>query len=258
VTSNATILGDANDDTFYDAIPIEPNQLYQGEILADIPLLRMPKPSRWQLLRSRSGRRLDDALEHGNIGGQVRVLDSNQSKEEWQSDRQGDFAMAVLDKTPVLVLNQTCDVQNNDFLQVAPIFSVVAEQRDVEKLKRGELFSAFWLAKHVPEIPEDSYADLELIQAIHKSYVKRIRPDQHFRLAAARTRDLQRTITRYFGRPNSFDSRHDSVPITGTYLCVRCFYMDGIVTAVALDAKSQFPACKACNATSSAWVIKGS
>jgi hypothetical protein len=255
VTSSANIPGNINPDDFYYAAPLEPHLLYQGEILADIPTLAMPKPSLWLLLRTRSGRRVDEALEQGNIGGLVRVLDSNQSKEEWQADNRGDFAMALLDKNPVLVLNQTCDVQSNHFIQVAPIFSAVAEKRDVEKLMKGEVYSAFWLKKRPPEIPDESYADLEIIQAVHKSYIKRIRPDQHFRLNSERTRELQRTLTRYFGRPNSFDSRSDSVPRAGTYLCVSCFYMDARVTSVSIEEGEKFSACKTCGGT--AWVLKG-
>jgi hypothetical protein len=254
VTSSANIRGEGPSD-FYDASPLEPHLLYQGEILVNVPFLDMPKPGNWQLLRTRSGRRVNDALERGNLGGLVRVLDSNQSKEEWQADNEGDFAMAILQKRPVLVLNATCDVQNNAFLQIAPIFPVGLDSTYLEGLKDGRIFSAFWLKIHPPEIPEESYADLELIQAVHKSYIKRIRPEQHFRLNSERTRALQRAITRYFGRPNSFDSRSDTVPRTGTYLCVPCFYMDGHVMSVPLEEGSSFPLCTACSGTQ--WVLKG-
>jgi hypothetical protein len=244
-----------NSDDFYDTAPLEPYLLYQGEILTDVPIFTMPKPSRCLLLRTRSGKRVDEALEHGNLGGLVKVLDSNQSKEEWQADNRGDYAMALLEKNPVLVLNQTCDVQSNHFLQIAPIFSAEAEKKDVERLIKGEFYSAFWLKKHSPEIPDESYADLELMQSIHKSYIRRMRAKQHFRLNSARTRELQRTLTRYFGRPNSFDSRSDSVPRSGTYLCISCFYMDGHVTAVSFEEGTSFSTCETCGGT--AWVLKG-
>jgi hypothetical protein len=195
--------------------------------------------------------RRDNALEHGNIGGQVRVLDSNQSKEQWQTNNQGDFAIAMLDKSPALVLSQTCDIQNNDFLQIAPVFSAEAEERDLEKLRIGEIFSTFWLKKHPPELLDESYADLELIRAVHKSYIKMILPTQHFRLRSDRTRELLRTVTRYFSRPYSFDSRSDLAPRTGTYMCVRCFYMEARLTAVHLGEGSQFPVCDSCNGASS-------
>ena len=138
----------------YDSSPLEPNQLYQGEILVDVPILAMPRPSRWQLLRTRSGRRVEEALQHGNLGGLVYVLDSNQSAEQWQSNNLGDYAMGILDKRSVLVLNQNCDVQHNQFLQVAPIYSAGAENRDLEGLRNGEIFSAFWVPRNPPEIPD--------------------------------------------------------------------------------------------------------
>lgn len=255
MNSSANTPGDGTPEEFYDSNPLEPNQLYQGEILADLPILSMPKPSRWQLLRTKSGRRVEEVLQHGNLGGLVCVLDSNQSTEQWRADNLGDYAMGILDKRPVLVLNQNCDVQHNHFLQVAPIFSADTGSPNIEKLRAGEIFSTFWMAKKTPEIPEESYADLELIQAVHKSYIKRIRPDQHFRLGPGRIRLLQRTITRYFGRPNSFDSRADLAPRTGIYMCVACFYMDARVTAVSLVEGSNFTACNTCGGTG--WVSKG-
>ncbi len=110
MSSSANTPGEADLEDFYDSSPLEQNQLYQGEILANVPILTTPKPtSGWTLLRTRSGRRVDEALEHGNLGGLVNVLNSNQSREQWYADGRGDFAMALLDKRPVLVLSQTCD-----------------------------------------------------------------------------------------------------------------------------------------------------
>lgn len=254
MNSSINTPGDAPGE-FYDSDPLEPNQIYQGEILSDLPILSMPKPSRWQLLRTKSGMRIDDALQQGNLGGLVKVVDSNQSTAIWQADKTGDYAMGILDKRPVLVLNQTCDVQHNHFLQVAPIYPVDSVKTDIDKLKNGDIFSAFWIAKKMPTIPDESYADFELIQAVHKSYIKRILPDQHLRLNSMRVQLLQRAITRYFGRPNSFDSRSDFVPRTGKYLCVQCFYMDARVTSMSLSEGSNFSVCQACGGTG--WVLKG-
>lgn len=212
-------------------------------------------PTRWLLLRTKSGTRLDDALKHGNVGGLAKVLDSNQTTLEWKNSGEGDFAMARLSKLPVLVLSQTCDIQNKTFIQVAPIFPVDADPQYIEKLKSDEVISAFWLQAHSPELPKDSYADWELIQAVHHTYIKRIRQNQHFRLSAARTRLLQRSITKYFGRPNSFDAESDTVPRSGSYLCVTCFYLDARVTQVNHNLGEKFRNCGICNGRG--WVMKG-
>ena len=256
MSSNGTTPGSTASppDDFYDAAALEPHLLYQGEILTDVPILSMPQPSRWLLLRTWSSKRLDEALNYGAVGNKVKALDSNQTKIEWNADKSGDFAIAILDKRPVLVLSQTCDLQNNDSFQVAPIFPVNGS-RDLVKLKDGDIYSAFWIKKRTPEITEESYADFEYMQAVHRSYVKRIDPANHFRLNPSRVRLLQRAITRYFGRPNSFDSRSDKVPRTGIYLCVSCFYLDGRVTAVPLTENEHFHDCKTCGGT--AWVLKG-
>ena len=259
--ASATTPGEAPPDDFYDATPLEPQLLYQGEILVDVPFLNIPKSSRWLLLRTASGRRVHEALEHGAKPGTVRVLDSNMSNEQWYADGLGDYAMALLDKRPVLVLSQTCDIQSKDFIQVAPIFpasaeGVEAEAGDLDNLKSGAIINAFWLKPHLPEIQADSFSDLTLIQAVHKSYVKRIRPNQHFRLKPDLTRLLQKFITRYFGRPNSFDSRSDKAPRAGTYLCASCFYMHGRITGVAMEEASAFPDCPTCGPAH--WVLQGS
>jgi len=254
VSSSANTPGEASPEDFYDPAPLEGNLLYQGEILSNVPIFSMPKPNPWQLLRTRSGKRVHDALEHGSLGGLVKVVDANLSTEQWYADGLGDYAMAVLDNRPALMLSQTCDVQNKDFLQVAPIFPA-GNGGYIERLEKGDLLSAFWIKRHHPEISEESYADLELIQAVHKSYLKRINREQHFRLSPQRVRLLQSAITRYFGRPNSFDSRSDIVPRTGTYLCVACFYMDAKISAVPLEESKSFPDCKTCSGTQ--WVLKG-
>jgi hypothetical protein len=255
VNSSASIPGNSASDDFYDSTPLEPNLIYQGEILADVPIVSMPKPNPWQLLRTRSGRRVHDALQHGALGNLVFVVDSNQSTEQWYEDGLGDYVMAVLDRSPVVVLSQTCDVQNKDFVQIAPVFAAKPDDEYVERLKNRDILSAVWIKKHPPEIPTESYADLELIQAIHKTYLKRIREGQHFRLNPERIRTLQGAITRYFGRPNSFDSRSDSVPTDGIYLCVACFYLDARVMQATLKKDARFPECSACHGGS--WVLKG-
>src|SRR4029077_388696 len=80
-------------------------------------------------------------------------------------------------------------------------------------------------------------------------YTRGIARSQHLRMSAARTRLLQRSITRYFGRPNSFDSHSDKAPIAGTYLCVQCFYMDGVADSVDLEEGAAFPICVSCAGT---------
>lgn len=111
MTSSGNTPGETTSNDFYDAAPLEPHLLYQGEILVDVPVLNMPKETRWLLLRTRSGKMVDEALQGGSLGGTVKVLDSNQSKEQWYNNTDGDFVMARLSKRAALVLSQTCDVQ---------------------------------------------------------------------------------------------------------------------------------------------------
>jgi hypothetical protein len=244
---------DTDQQNFYDAAPLEPHLLYQGEILVDVPLLVQPKESRWQLLRTRSGKRFEEALAKGGLGGKVEVLDSNKSQVEWYAYPEGDFAAARLSKRPVLVLSQTCDVQNKEYIQVAPIYPVPPD--DLERVKSGELYSVFYLPAQVSHITHNGFADLEQIQSVHRSYIRRPFPEIHFRLKDAKVRELQQRITRYFGRPNSFDVETDTCPRTGTYLCVACFYLDGAVTPMERTEGQRFEYCPECN--SGRWILRG-
>ena len=258
MSSNAITPGDAQPENHYDLSPVEANQLYQGEVLVDVPILNMPKPeSCWSLLRTRTGRRIHEALKEGGIGGLVQVLDSNKSKEQWYADGLGDYVMAILDKRPALVLSQTCDISqaSKTRILVAPIREHARAGAALDLLKAGKIGAAFWLEPHPPQLQNDSYADLEQIQTVHKSYIKRITDDRHFRLKAARTRALQRHLTKYFGRPNSYDSREDKAPVKGTYMCTSCFYFDGHVSRQDCDEQGTLFTCGRCQGTS--WILKG-
>jgi hypothetical protein len=239
---------------FYDAAPLEPHLLYQGEVLVDVPILTAPKPGRWQLLRTGKNEPLDEVLKRvGNLGSHVKVLDSNLSGEQWYGATDGDYVAMRLSKRPVLVLSQTCDIQTKDFIQVAPIYPLPPE--DLDRVKRGDLYSVFYMKDHPPDVVHEGFADIEKMQAIHNYYVKRPFPKIHFRLSPAKVHDLQRFITRYFGRPNSFDVETDTCPRTGTYLCVGCFYIKGQVTTLQRNEGQRFENCPTC--LSGQWVLRG-
>lgn len=236
--------------SFWDAAPLEPHLLYQGEVLVDMPFLSMPKETRWLWVETRSGKPIDVALKGGGLGGTVYVHDSNRTAIKWDESPEGVFAIGRLSKRPMLILSQTCDIQNHDFIQVAPIRPVPREEGDeefFERVMRGDIISIFPLEAHPPELPSVSYAEFELIQAVHKSYLRRPDPKKHFRLGPDQILNLQRAITRYFGRPNSFDAGSDKVPRAGTYMCVRCFQWDGVVTAVVRYEGDDFGLCPRCN-----------
>ena len=215
----------------------------------------MPMPSRWLVLRTVSGKRIDEALNYGAAAkeNRVRVLDSNQTSLEWQESKAGDFVMAVLNKCPTLVLSQNCDIANRDFIQVAPVVSVdPADGALVERLKNHAVIDSFYLEPHPPQWESDAYADFELIQSVHKSFVKGISADNHFRLTDGKVLLLQQYLTRFFGRPNSFDVNADIVPREGIYMCAQCFYRDGVATSITFRKDGYFVVCQLCGGTK--WV----
>jgi len=217
----------------------------------------MPNPSRWLLLRTRSGRRVDEALNYGAgaAQNQVRVLDSNQFPIEWNDSQFGDFVMGILDKSPALVLSQNCDIATKDYVQIAPIIQVDPEDiGKVGRLKSHAILDSFYLAPHPPQWEGDAYADFELMQSVHKSYLKSIPSGSHFRISAPNVLVLQGYITRYFGRPNAYDANADKVPRDGTYMCIACFYHRGIITSVSACKDDTLSCCEKCGGTG--WVPK--
>src|SRR5258708_32525550 len=112
----------------------------------------MDKMSRWLLVRTGSGRPVLEALQNGQTPGTVKVLDSNRSQILWNEAGEGDFALGRLLKIPVLVLSQNCDIQQKDSIQVAPIFKAPDDGSYLGKLSRGEIFSAFHVPPHPPDI----------------------------------------------------------------------------------------------------------
>jgi hypothetical protein len=247
VTLTATTNGEAETPSFYEAAPLEPLLLYQGEILIDVPLLLMPKPTRWLLLRTRENLHLD-TLNKGINPSSVKVLDSNQTAVAWaDGSYDSDYAMARLSRNPVIVVSQTCDISNKDYIAVAPVHPAhLSPPETIEKAKQGEIFDAFYLPAHVLPHLGESFADFSQIQSVHKSYIKRIAPEQHFRLTEANILLLQQRITRYFGRPNSFDARVDRAPGDGVYQCIACFYVDGVVSSCTVQKGDDLPHCETC------------
>jgi hypothetical protein len=247
VSSTETSPGEPKQDGFWDAAPLEPHLLYQGEVLVDMPFFSMAKETRWLWVESWSRRPIDIALKQGGIGSKVFVHDSNDTAIEWEKSPDGIFAIGRVSKRPMLVLSQTCDIQNHAFIQAAPIFPLPQDDPAfAEKVMRDEIISAFYLERHPPEFAEESYADFELIQAVHKSYIKRPDPKKHFRLGPDKILKLQQAITRFFGRPNSFDADVDKAPRTGGYLCVRCFHWNGTATQVDIEEGHDLGICPKC------------
>ena len=217
----------------------------------------MPQPSRWLVLRTNSGKRIDEALNYGKAAAEnrVRVLDSNLSGLEWQDSKLGDFVVGVLDKRPALVLSQNCDIANRDFIQVAPIISIESSTGEhMDLLKTHSILDSFYLKPHPPEWVTEAYVDLERIQSVHRTYIKNIPSENHFRLSDTNILLLQRQLTRFFGRPNSYDANSDLAPRDGRYLCTLCFYKRGIATSASLTEKSRFPVCDICGGVG--WVAQ--
>ncbi len=247
--SNTTTPGNSDpQDDFYDAAPPEPLLLYQGEILIDVPIMIMPKPPGWRLLRAYGEEPLEQVFEQGKNPKSVKVVDAHRFEVEWNAALDGDYVLGRLSKAPAVVLSQTCDVQDKDFIQIAPIFPAIATNPEyLNRLKTGSIFSSFYLKPRQPTFGVDSFADLERMQAVHKSYIKKLDADHHFRLKDEKVRALQRAVTRYFGRPNSYTVGDDKVPETRGYLCVNCFYANGIATREDLVIGSEFEPCPVCN-----------
>ncbi|MBV9888864.1 MAG: hypothetical protein JO119_20160 [Acidobacteria bacterium] len=232
---------------WYDAEP-DLTSFYQGDIIRDVPIIFLPdKISKWLLLRPdpKSKKHIDDVLG-GEICKWFESFPEGQLADKWQYGEREEFVAAKALMINVMVLTQTCDLENRSYYQIAPIYPE-ARQKKIENLRNNDLTYAFFLPATAPYITENSYVELSHTCVAPKAYFPKNGVSQ--RLAArlsneARTA-LQEKIAEYFGRPFGFSGR-DRARETAEHTCVTCFYRHGELSRQVFQAGANFTACDRC------------
>jgi hypothetical protein len=226
---------------------------YQGDIIRDVPVLFLPdKISKWFLLRPgpKSPKLVDDILK-GEICKWLESTPEGQLKDRWQHGDKSELVAAMAQLNDVIILTQTCDIQNRSFYQIAPVFpESKLKQSALQHLRENDLQYAFYLPAVPPYVKENSYADLSYSCAVPKAYFPKDLVQA--RLAARLTNiariELQSQLLNYFGRPFGFGAR-DRAITKGEYGCVACFFRFGKSVKLTFEAGANFGPCPECNQT---------
>ncbi len=132
--------------------PPSPNNLYQGDVLGNTPVT-IPS-SEIQLFRPGnnpavySARDLPDAF---NSGTELLITEAY--------------------KTKVMILSQTCDAQNREFIVIAPIqpMSQVTNPDRRNAIVEGKVNYRFWLP--ACDVLEESFVELTILNSVPKALV---------------------------------------------------------------------------------------
>jgi hypothetical protein len=223
---------------------------YQGDIIRDVPIIFLPdKISKWFILRPdpRGKKHVDDVLR-GEMCSWFQVFPEGQVQDAWKHGNREEYVAAKAIIGDAIILTQTCDLENRGYYQVAPIYPETKQKAGVlEQLRQNDLTYAFYLPASVPNIPENSYAELAHECVAPKAYFPK---DSVGMRLNARLTDLARTalqeqLAYYFGRPFGFGKR-DRARTTSEYACVSCFYRAGRAIKKQFEAGGSFTVCEEC------------
>ena len=153
---------------YYSPNPDNEN-FYQGDILRDYPIAILPDKRFPEIV-----------YEDDEYSGTVMIR-------------------AKISSTNIIIISQTCDIKNREFVAVCPVFPIERlEANQLEQLKKGKINYRFWLPP-IDGVLHESYADFVIINAI-----KRESLDINQRLASLSERyrsHLTERIHQYFCRP---------------------------------------------------------
>lgn len=136
---------------------------YQGDIIRDVPVIFLPdKISKWFLLRpDPNGKVLIDEVLGGQICKWFEAHPEGSLQDRWQHAKSEEYVAARARLTKVILLTQSCDIENRNYYQIAPIYPETEQKASaLERLRANELNYTFFLPAVAPYIAENSYADL--------------------------------------------------------------------------------------------------
>jgi len=227
---------------------------YQGDIIRDVPVIFLPdKISKWFILRpggADSKKHIDTVLR-GEICKWFQSFPEGQLKDVWTFGEKEEYVAAKAFLVNVTILTQSCDIENRNYYQIAPIYPETKQKQSaLEHLRQNGLNYAFYLPAVAPYLEENSYVDLAHTCVVPKAFFPR---DSVRMRLAARLTDLARTslqeqLAHYFGRPFGF-SKRDKARTTSEYACVSCFYRTGDSVKKQFHASLNFEPCDKCGET---------
>jgi hypothetical protein len=223
---------------YYDLAP-DTSSPYQGDVVADLPVL-VPPGGSYYLLRPSAPVTVARALR-GQVPKYFAPRKEDDLSDAWSEGQE--FVLVNAQKRLGLIVTQTCDLDNRSVVQVAPVTEPSFSGAKLESLRRNEVGYLWYLPASAPALPSEQLADLSQISWVPKAWLKKAPLVR--RLSATATLDLQRKLAQLHGRPFVFNER-DRVPQLAEYTCFTCFIQHGVSVRSPFTPENLFPACSQC------------
>lgn len=226
--------------------------LYQGDVVSDVPIVLMPPAEGpWTILRPSPPHTVEQVLA-GQTPRTLKPHPESSRPDAWELG--SDLVLAKGFRQQVTIITQSCDLGTRNWIQVAPVFpaSKLTDPGKRASLANNEIGYMFVLPADPPHMTEDSFADLNMLTSVHKSYLRRAK--LVLRLTASARALYQRHLASLHGRPFSFNLR-DTVPQTGEYLCHRCFFSRAEISRAQHEQGQPFGRCSGCG-DDALWILR--
>lgn len=161
---------------------------FQGDILRNVPIIKAPDTIKIA--------RIDQATE-GSAPPKYIVSSEDDIANAYQNGSEVVLANGL--RTKVILLSQTCDIQNREFVVIAPIFDLDTVKNNNRKtaIKEGKINYRFYLP--VSEVMPESYVDFTLLSSVRKEFINV--SDRILSLSDSYRPHLVWGLNRYFCRP---------------------------------------------------------
>lgn len=171
---------------YYYITPQNPGTLFQGDIIRNFPVTVLPPQLR--IFRS---------------GSERQVLPEADVPDAFQEGPEDILAKAH--KTDVMVLSQSCDVQQREFVIVAPIqpMNQVTNENRKRAIRDGKVNYRFWLPEAAGTLAE-SFVELTILNSVPRDTLKA--ENRVLCLSDAARHHLADILYRLFCRPFYPDS----------------------------------------------------
>lgn len=137
------------------------NYCFQGDVLQNIPILQAP-----DVIKIARVEELEGCASAEKYG----VFNEEDVDDIYQNGPEIVLANGV--RTKVILLSQTCDIQNRDFVVVAPVFDLKKVQNENRKkaIRDGKINYRFYLPASDGSFCE-SYVDFSLLSSVKASLI---------------------------------------------------------------------------------------
>jgi hypothetical protein len=190
----------------------ESDELTQGDVLIDVPLVVPPLPELY-LVRGVGKQKLDQIPANGPI-----FVDREQSIPDAFGQGEPEFGICSFQRSAVMLLTPTCDIDSLDLLLVCPVKQFETQDHYWKQTFSLRSSSAFPVVEYGDEY-SDSYADFTNITVTSKELL--LKAEVKLSISEEMQSELSARICDFLGRLWGF--RKDEIaPKAGYYRCLRC------------------------------------